>query len=150
LVDRNIKSEKEFWSKENLARQGSLGKDWASGYTITLDQYSKDWRRVVADWKFKEITSHLKQIQDAEVILSRDNNAAVLVVGDSGSGRRSILEAIAHRSYLGQTLPNLNYRRVVELDMVKLSASIQDFEKLEGTWTEYFLRCCMQVMLFWR
>jgi len=138
LVDRNIKLEKEFWSKENLARQGSLGKDWASGYTITLDQYSKDWRRVVANWKFKEITSHLKQIQDAEVILSRDNNAAVLVVGDSGSGRRSILEAIAHRSYLGQTLPNLNYRRVVELDMVKLSASIQDFEKLEGTLDRIF------------
>ncbi|HQK63618.1 MAG TPA: ATP-dependent Clp protease ATP-binding subunit [Candidatus Staskawiczbacteria bacterium] len=132
LVDRNINTEKEFWSKENLARQGSLGKDWASGYTITLDQYSKDWRRVVANWKFKEITSHLKQIQDTEVILSRDNSSAVLVVGDSGSGRRSVLEAIAHRCYLGQSLPNLNYRRLVELDMVKLSASIQDFEKLEG------------------
>ncbi|MCX6721414.1 MAG: hypothetical protein NT026_02325, partial [Candidatus Staskawiczbacteria bacterium] len=26
---------KQFWSKENLARAGSLGKDWASGYTIT-------------------------------------------------------------------------------------------------------------------
>lgn len=137
-VDKTIKTEKEFWSKENLARQGSLGKDWASGYTITLDQYSKDWRKIVAGWKFKEITSHLKQIQDAEVILSRDTSSAILIVGNSGAGRRSVLEAIAHRCYLGESLQNLNYKRVVELDMVKLSASIQDFERLEKTLDQIF------------
>lgn len=43
LVEKN----KKFWTYENLLRAGSLGKDFSSGYTLTLDRFSTDWRRVV-------------------------------------------------------------------------------------------------------
>ncbi len=130
-VEDAIEQYKKFWTYENLSKNGSLGKDWASGYTVTLDQYSTDWRNIVSRWTYKEIIGNQKEIEQAEMILARDSMSNVLLVGDLGVGRKSIVQAIAKRCYLGTNLPELNNRRVVELDMVSLLARIQDFEKLE-------------------
>lgn len=137
-VQETIKKEKEFWSKDNLVRMGSMGKDWASGYTVTLDQYSIDWRDIVSGWRFKEIISHKEQTEKAEMILARSELSNVLIIGNSGAGRKSVVEAIAHKCYLAKSFPELNNKRVVELDMVKLVAVIQDFEILEKTLDQIF------------
>ena len=129
---------KEFWTYENLMRQGSLGKDWSSGYTITLDRFSVDWRRVVSKWKFREIVGHKKEIEETEMILAKPETANVLIVGDPGTGRKSIIQALAQKCYLGASLPQLNNKRVVELDPVLLAAQIPDFEKLEFALDQIF------------
>jgi len=134
----SLERSKKFWTYENLARQGSVGKDWASGYTITLDQYSTDWRKIVSKWIFKEIIGHKKEIEETEMILARSNLSNALIVGEPGTGRKSIVEALAQKCYLGNSLPELNNKRVVELDVVLLSAGIQNFEKLETTLDQIF------------
>jgi len=127
LMEKNSK----FWTSENLSRKGSMGKDFSSGYTLTLDRFSTDWRRVVSKWKFREIIGHKKEIEEAEVILAKSKLANVLIVGEPGTGRKSIIEALAQRCYLGTSLPQLNNKRIVELDPVLLAAQIPDFERLE-------------------
>lgn len=134
LMERN----KKFWTYENLMRAGSFGKDWLAGYTVTLDRFSIDWRRAVAEWKFREIIGHKKEIEEVEVILAKSDASNVLLVGDQGTGRKSIVEALAQRCYLGTTLPQLANKRVVELDSVLLAAQIPDFEKLEATLDQIF------------
>jgi len=134
LMDRSRK----FWSRENLASMGSFGKDWMSGYTVTLDIFSTDWRRVVSKWKFREIVGHKKEIEQTEVILAKSELANVLLVGDPGAGRKSIIEAIAQKCYLGTSLPQLNNKRVVELDPVLLAAQIPDFERMEAVLDKIF------------
>lgn len=129
---------RKFWSYENLLRKGSFGKQWASGYTITLDQYSTDWTKTVSRWMFREIIGHKKEIEESEMILARSNLSNVLIVGNPGTGRKSIVEAIAQKCYLGTSLPELNNKRVVELDVISLSAQMQDFEKLESTLDQIF------------
>lgn len=133
-----LEKSKQFWTYENLLRQGSLGKDWASGYTITLDQFAIDWRRVVSKWAVREIIGHQKEIEQSEMVLARSNMSNVLLVGDQGTGRKSIVEAIAQKCYLGASLPELNNKRVVELDLVTLIARIQDPEKLEAILDQIF------------
>ena len=115
-----------------------MGKDWASGYTITLDQYGIDWRKIVSTWTHREIVGHQKEIEQAEMILARSSQANALIIGDPGTGRKSIIEAIAQRCYLGISLPELNDKRVVELDLVTLIAQIQDAEKLEAMLDQIF------------
>jgi ATP-dependent Clp protease ATP-binding subunit ClpC len=137
-AENSLERSKKFWSYENLTRAGSMGKDWATGYTVTLDQFSTDWRRVVSRWAFKEIVGHEKEIDQAEMILARSNLANVLIVGEPGTGRKSIVEAIAQKCYLEKSLPELNDKRVVELDLVQLSARVQDFEKLETVLDDIF------------
>jgi len=129
---------KKFWTYENLLRQGSFGKQWASGYTITLNNYSIDWTKSVSRWMFREIIGHKKEIEETEMILARSNLSNALIIGEPGTGRKSIVEALAQKCYLGTTLPELNNKKVVELDIVSLSAQIQDFEKLESTLDQIF------------
>ncbi|MCX6722026.1 MAG: ATP-dependent Clp protease ATP-binding subunit [Candidatus Staskawiczbacteria bacterium] len=122
---------RKFWSLENLLRKGSIGRYFSSGYTLTLDKYSVDWRRIVSKWKFREIIGHEKEIEQTEVILAKSKLANVLIVGEFGTGRKSIIEALAQKCYLGTSLPELNNKRVVELDAVSLAAQVPDLDKLE-------------------
>ena len=137
-IENAIEQNSKFWTYKNLSKHGSLGKDWASGFTVTLDQYSIDWRSVVSRWTFKEIVGNQREIEQAEMILARDNLSNVLLIGDPGVGRKSIVQAIAQRCYLGINLPELNNKRVVELDMVSILAQIQDPEKLESVLDRIF------------
>ncbi|MCX6723276.1 MAG: ATP-dependent Clp protease ATP-binding subunit [Candidatus Staskawiczbacteria bacterium] len=133
----------KFWTHENLLRAGSFGKDFSTGYTITLDRYSIDWRRVIALWRFTEIIGHRKEIDETEQILAKSSRANVLIVGDPDADRKSIVKAIAQKCYLGTSLPELNNKRVVELDPVLLAAQIPDFEKLESTLDQIFSEAAM-------
>ena len=129
---------RKFWTYENLLRKGSFGKDFSSGYTITLDQFSVDWKRVVSRWRFRETIGHKKEIEQTEIILAKSNLANVLLVGEPGTGRKSIIEALAQKCYFGTSLPQLNNKRVVELDTVSLAAQISDFEKMESILDKIF------------
>ena len=129
---------KKFWTKENLTRIGTLGKNLSSGYTVTLDKFSVDWTKIVSKWRYREIIGHQKEIEQTEVILAKSASANVLIVGEKGTGRKSIIEALAQKCYFGQSLPQLNGKRVVELDCILLAARIPDFEKLESTLDQIF------------
>jgi len=132
------KKRREFWSYENLQRLGSFGKDFSFGYTVTLDQFSIDWRKIVSNWRFREIIGHAKEIERTELVLAKSNLSNVLLVGEPGTGRKSIIEALAQRCYLGTSMPELNNKRVVELDTMRLAAQISDFEKLEVVLDQIF------------
>lgn len=137
-AETSFELSRKFWSAENLARAGSFGRDWTSGYTVTLDQFSVDWRQIVSKWAFREIIGHKKEIESAEMALARSNLSNVLIVGESGTGRKSIVQAIAQRCYLGKSLPELNDKRVVELDLMRLASRVQSFEKLETILDQIF------------
>ena len=139
LMEKNRK----FWTYENLLRKGSFGKNFSSGYTITLDKFSIDWKKIVSKWKFREIIGHKKEIEQTEVILAKSELANVLIVGEPGTGRKSIIEALAQKCYLGTSLPQLNNKRVVELDAVLLAAQIPDFERLEAALDQIFAEAAM-------
>ncbi len=137
-LESRIKDAKKFWRYENLSKYGSLGKDWAMGYTITLDRFAVDWRNIVKRWVFKEVIGHQKEIKRVERILARAKTNNVLLIGEPGTGKKSIIEALAQKSYLGTTLPELNYQRVVELDMISLLSQIQNPEEVEATLDKIF------------
>lgn len=136
--DRIKEEEKKFWKYENLLKKGSIGRDWAAGYTVTLDDFSIDWRKVVKKWTFKEIIGHGKEIEKIERTLTRSTINNVLLVGQPGTGRKSIIKSLAQRIYHGRSSQDLNYKRVVELDLVSLLSQIEDPEKVESTLDRIF------------
>ncbi len=137
-LEEKVLQSKKFWLKENLSKFGSLGKDFASGFTITLDSFSIDLSKITSKNIFNEIVGHKQEIDELETVLAKSSESNALILGESGSGRKSIVEALAQRCYLGQSLSELNNKRIVELDMVSLTAQIQDPEKLETTLDQIF------------
>jgi ATP-dependent Clp protease ATP-binding subunit ClpC len=131
-LKKRIEERKKFWVWKNLIRKKSIGKDWAAGYTITLDRFSVDLSESIKALGFPETIGHQKVISAAERILSRREINNVLIVGEAGSGRKSIVQALAKKSVLGESLPEVNYKRVVQLDLPSLLAQTETAEEVES------------------
>jgi len=132
-LKERISERKKFWEYKNLAKKGNLAKRWAAGYTITLDKYSIDWTDFIKRRGFEEIIGHKSTIEQIERILAKSEAKNVLLVGEPGTGRGATIQALAQRILFGESLPSLNYKRVVELDITALLTQIENPEDIEAT-----------------
>lgn len=131
-LESQIALRKRFWDRKNLLKKGSLAKHWSSGFTNLLDKFSIDLSEIYRLQGFPETVGHQKELGSIERILSRqESNNNVLLVGEAGSGRKSIVQALAVRSAAGESLPEVNFKRVVQLDLMSLLAQINDIEEAE-------------------
>lgn len=137
-LEIETEAKKRFWDMRNLVKTGFLAKDWAAGYTVLLDQYSVDVTKLMRQHNFRKIFAHQEAVMSMEAILSRSEKNNVLIVGESGSSRRSMVEALANKCALGESLPDLNYRRVILLDLPKALASMSDSDQAESLLDKIF------------
>jgi ATP-dependent Clp protease ATP-binding subunit ClpC len=131
-LKKKIREREKWWEYKNLIKRGSLGKEWAAGYTITLDRFSRDWSESIRIKNFPEVIGHEKEISRVERILASPETNNVLLVGEPGTGRKSILQSITTKSFLGQSLPEINYKIVKEVDLSALFAQIENKERVEA------------------
>lgn len=130
-IEEDIVKEKRFWDYQNLAKRGSLGRDWAAGYTITLDQFSTDWTKVISGKGFRQAVGFEKEVRAVERILSREEVKNIILIGEPGGGRSKLVDEIARRTLFNLSLPQINSKRVVALDIVSLLSRAQSLEESE-------------------
>lgn len=130
-IEKRIARNKKFWERENLLRKGSIGKAWAAGYTPTLDQFSTDWTEIIKRRGVETIIGSDDEIMEMERVLSRGQGHNVLLIGEPGCGRKSVIQALAQKVFLGQSLPEINNKRVVSLDIVSILTRYESFEETE-------------------
>jgi len=133
-----IEESKKFWEYKNLLKKGSIARDWATGYTITLDQFSTDWTEIIKRKYFGELIGHEKEIEAVERILSREDVNNVLLVGEPGAGRMGIVQEIARKSLLDLSTPQVNSKRVVSLDIVSILSKTASLEAAEAALDRIF------------
>ncbi|MDD5739094.1 MAG: ATP-dependent Clp protease ATP-binding subunit [Candidatus Pacebacteria bacterium] len=121
-----------WWDYTNLLTRGSVGRDFASGYTITLDKFSFDWKDKIGKNIFREIVGHEEEIKQVERILEKEKNKNVLLVGEPGVGRGSIVEALAQKAFLGTSAPSINHKRILQFDISALKSTSQSPEQAES------------------
>ncbi len=137
-IENKIARNKEWWAYENLLQYGSLGKDWASGYTITLDQYSIDWSVIGSKQGFGEIIGHKIEIEETERVLARSEINNALLIGRPGTNRKDIIKAIAEKAKLGTSLAQVNYKRIVELNIPSILSQTASSEEAEEVLDKIF------------
>jgi len=118
----------KWWALENLKLTPPLARDWAAGYTPNLDQYCVDLATAAYLHHMKNIVDREDEIEAIETILSKNIEANVIVVGEEGVGKHTIIDALAKKIYLGITRPQLMYKRILKLNMEKVPDNI--FEDL--------------------
>ncbi len=111
---------KKFWTRENLKKRGSIARDWSAGYTINLDKYAIDLREKVKKEGIQEIVGHISSTKAVERALDKKEINNVLLVGEPGTGRMSIVRAIAQRAFLAKSRESINYKRILEFDLTLL------------------------------
>ncbi len=127
---KNYLEKKSWWKLTNLFSYPPLARDWAYGYTPNLDQYTIDLASSSYLHHIKNIIDREKEISLIEDVLSKNNQANVLVVGEEGVGKHTIIDALAKKLYLGKTTPALLYKRILKIDMEKIGDNINLLEAL--------------------
>jgi len=118
-----------WWKLQNLFSYPPLARDWAVGYTPILDQYTVDLATPSYLHHIKNIVDRKKEITEIEQILTKSVESNVIVVGEEGVGKHTIIDALAKKIYLGKTNTTLMYRRILKMNMEKVLGE-KNFEDL--------------------
>ena len=111
----------------NFERIKGIADDWAYGYAPTLGAYSR-----TVSVNAPEAADHMhilarqKQIEQTETILSKSGKNNVVLVGEAGVGKKSVVRGLAQRIFIGDCPPPLARKKVVQLDMNLLLARARD------------------------
>jgi ATP-dependent Clp protease ATP-binding subunit ClpA len=120
----------DWWKLSNLLEYPPLARDWAAGFSPTLDQYTIDLASSSYLHHINNMVGRDKEIKEIEQVLSKNFEANVIIVGDEGVGKHTIIDALAKKIYLGKTNSHLIYRRILKLNMEKIKGDKNLFEEL--------------------
>lgn len=117
---------------EKIKASGAgVAQNWASGYTLTLDQYSVDIANPRQFGSFS-IEGRDRIIKQVENILSKDVKNNCILTGQSGTGKTTLVYGIAERIFWGNTLKELSYKKVAKLDTSALLAGASNSREAEA------------------
>jgi len=125
-----------WWKLTNLFSYPPLARDWAVGYTPILDQYTTDLATSIYLNHIKNIVDREKEIEEIEQILTKSIENNVIIVGEEGVGKHTIIDALAKKIYLGKTNIHLMYRRILKLNMEKILTEYVDQKQRENFFEE--------------
>jgi len=110
-----------FWREDSLVATKGIAEDWAYGYTLSLDQYSRDITKELTSGRIRAyLVGRDKELDETQKILSRSGTKNVLLLGEAGVGKTTVVQALALKSLDGLTLPPIRYKRFLQLDLTSL------------------------------
>jgi len=131
FYQRNFQKRK-WWELSNLLSYPPLARDWTAGYTPKLDQYTINLSESNYYSSRSSIVDRQKEIDQIERILSKSNFANVIVCGEEGVGKHTIIDAISKKIYEGKISPVLAYKRILKINMEKILSEFTDEKKREN------------------
>lgn len=128
-----------WWELDNLFNTVPIGRDWTQGYTPTLDQFALDLSATAGRHESKPMTlGREKEMQQIEQVLCKTDGANILLVGEGGVGKTTIVETLAYRIYKGRGNPLLAFKRLIEINLEKILASNPDTKARESIIEDLF------------
>lgn len=130
---------KKFWSQENLEKKQSIGRQWRFGFTVNLDRYCKDlFEGDFSEYAKSELVGRKNEYEVMKMILERPDQNCVLIVGNAGIGKKTIIHYLAHRIRLNRenSLKNI---RILLLDLGRaISGALNRGEDVENFMRQLF------------
>lgn len=120
--EENISSFKvRFWGE-------GIGEGWVTGWTLETSKYMVDITKEALTSK-PMLLGREEQYREAVEALIK--NKSVLLVGEPGSGKSSLVNSLAFESFVGGLGGNLHHQRFFQILVDSLLAGIQNQGQLE-------------------
>ena len=114
-LEKKRKEKARFWEKSNLIKSPGLGWNFSYGYTPELDKYIVDL--TIPQPFSHRLVGRRKEVAKIEEILSRREENNVLLVGEPGVGKNTIVLSLARKVFNGSIRPELTHKRILGLNL---------------------------------
>ncbi len=105
-----------------------LAEDWVSGWTLETKKYTID---ITSEVVLKEPMLLGRENELKQTIEGLVRNQSIILVGDPGSGKKTLIDSLAFESYSGNLSGNLYHQRFLQLLVDSLLAGANDQGELE-------------------
>ncbi len=118
-------------NKPKKIRHEIMNRAWTARITPELDQFSYDLTDHARSGVIGGVIGRQRELDELMRILERTSQNNALLIGEEGSGRTSIVKALANRMIHDEVLPTLRDKRLVVLDITALVAGARAGGDLE-------------------
>lgn len=101
---------------------GGVNRGWTGIVTHELDRVSIDLTQLAARGKIPELTGRQQELAEMVRILGREGRENVLLIGEPGVGKTTLVEALANEIIRGTEYHSLQFKRVIALDIAAATA----------------------------
>lgn len=126
---RNTNQQEENINPLRINFEGEgMGEGWVTGWTLETSKYMVDMTK---DALSKKPMFLGREDQYREAIEALNANKSILLIGEPGSGKKSLVNALAVESFAGRIKGNLYHRKFYQVLADSLLAGIQNQGQLE-------------------
>lgn len=118
-----------IWDKDYEPRPiGGIDRAWTGIPTPTLDKFSLDLTKMAQKHQLPEMFGKQEVTKQMTQILSRREKNNVLVIGEPGSGKSTLIKSLAQEIVRGVKAKSLKFKRLISLNISRLAAGADDAE----------------------
>ncbi len=122
---------KKKGSKRVVVKHRVMNRAWTARQTPTLDRFSHDITDFASAGVLAPIADRERETGEVMRILERNSKNNILLIGETGSGRRSIIRSIARLMASDNCLSKLRDKRLVSLDASQVISGVRAGGELE-------------------
>lgn len=119
---------------KKIKSMAGIGTDWAYGFTVEFDKYSRDLTKLNITYPF--LIGREKELEKMQRILMKTDSNNILIIGDPGVGRHILIETMAYRIKSGDCRPEISHKRILSLNMHSLISSKPSVLEVKGLASE--------------
>ncbi|MEW6407773.1 MAG: ATP-dependent Clp protease ATP-binding subunit [Patescibacteria group bacterium] len=138
-----IYREKELkkFNPDHLKLTGGIGRDWGAGYTPYLSRAAEDLTEAVLKFKYPlHLIGHQREIVALGKILVRAMHHNVLLIGEPGVGKETIVLGLSKIISGGRAQKILRHRHIMKLDLDVILAGAESsgeiVQRLDAIFTD--------------
>jgi ATP-dependent Clp protease ATP-binding subunit ClpC len=113
-----------FWLRENLFSKKPIGKYWSFAYTVKLDRYTSDLSLGdYTQYRDAKLIGKENDLSELKLLLTRQSQSNVILIGETGVGKDTIVHTLAREIRNNTAGPLLNNKRILSLDLKEVTSS---------------------------
>ncbi len=116
---------KKFWLRENLRKTTPMGKGWEYGYTVIIDRHAMELSNYdPTEYNLVLPIGYDEEIEMAKLVLTKNEQNNVLLMGDAGVGKKAIMHHLAKEVLQGKAGEELDEKRIMLVDLGSTISSV--------------------------